>query len=241
MVYTYEMSAHGDPKLSVFVKSRWVQLLLSWNHRVKVMQETPSLSQWPPPFFNPFSSCHSYGLPITRGLHWPICVPVDTCCKFPIFFKSLPSFIILLGEYWAQLQSRYYTFCRRGFIYLYHNSHLCGLSIVCPCKNPSTCITQAPIPILCSSAFYWPFSERTMDAFSPFTSLRVTYASLAFGVFNVYQLGNFGMLVWEDCYGGEITSNLVAWYTDPCPSDHSIIHHLARSQYNSCLGCWILG
>lgn len=28
MVYTYEMSAHGDPKLSVFVKSRWVQLLL---------------------------------------------------------------------------------------------------------------------------------------------------------------------------------------------------------------------
>lgn len=29
MVYTYEVSAHENPKLSVFVKSRWVQLLLS--------------------------------------------------------------------------------------------------------------------------------------------------------------------------------------------------------------------
>ena len=27
MVYTYEIFAHGDPKLSVFVKSRWVQQL----------------------------------------------------------------------------------------------------------------------------------------------------------------------------------------------------------------------
>ena len=122
MVYTYEISAHGDPKLSVFVKSRWVQLFLPWRNCVKVLQETPSLSQWPPPFSDPFSSYHSYGLPITRGLYWPICISMDACCKSSILV-SWPSFIVSLGEYWAQFQSPYHTCCCRGLIYLYHNSN----------------------------------------------------------------------------------------------------------------------
>lgn len=39
----------------------------------------------------------------------------------------------------------------------------------------------------------------------------------------------------------KIFSNLVACILITVPSDHPIIYPLARSQYNSCLGCFILG